>query len=157
MALKCPHAFSTLWPSSWNHASRRCQFPHLDRLVKTAANEISAIRSKCDGVNTISVAVWVLKSLDEISGCSVPNTHTLIQRAGSNKAAVGRYGNGGHTIFNAEDQLLLAIHNVPQADSLVATARSNITSIASKIERVDILLVAREDVFNCTGSNVPNL
>ena len=58
--------------------------------------------------------------------------------------SIRRHGNCGNTIFDAECVDKLAFQDVPKAYSLVATARGNIAAIASKVERVDILLVSGE-------------
>jgi hypothetical protein len=70
---------------------------------------------------------------------------------------IGRHGHRGDAVLDAQSVDELAIENIPQTDSLVTTARSNVTTVAGKVKRVDILLVAAEDMLDGACSNIPNL
>jgi hypothetical protein len=70
---------------------------------------------------------------------------------------VGGHSHRGDAIFDAQGVNKLAIQDIPQTDSLVTTARGNIATVAGKVQRVDILLVAAEDMLDGACSNIPNL
>lgn len=157
MTFKGAHALSALGSSARDHATWRSQLPHLDRLVETAGNKVAAIRSERNRVDAVLVALGSLQALDEISGGGVPDANASVERASSDVATIGGDGNGGDAVLDAEGKLLLSIHHIPQANALVTTARSNITAVASEIERVDILVVAGEDVLDLARGNIPDL
>lgn len=88
------------------------------------------------------MSIRVLQALDKVSGRGIPDPNALIERSGSNEAAIGRDGDGGNAIFDAEDEFLFAIDDIPEANGFVARARCDVATIAGEVERVDILLVA---------------
>jgi hypothetical protein len=71
--------------------------------------------------------------------------------------AIGGHGHGGDAVLDAQGVDELAIQDIPETDSLVTTARGNVATVASKVQGVDILLVAAEDVLDGTRSNIPDL
>lgn len=97
------------------------------------------------------------QSLDQEASHDVPNADALIQGAGGNELRIGGNGNGGYTILNRKSEGVSALLNIPQTYGPVATTRRNSTTVAGKVERVDILLVAREVVTNGSGSDIPHL
>jgi hypothetical protein len=70
---------------------------------------------------------------------------------------IGRHGHRGDTVLDAQSVDQLAVEDIPQTNGLVTTARSNVTTVAGKVQRVDILLVAAEDMLDGACSNIPNL
>lgn len=103
------------------------------------------------------MAIGVLQALHQVTSGSVPHADALVQGSGSHVAAIGGHGHGGDTIFNAQSVDKLTIENIPQAHSLVTTARSNETAVTSKVQRVNILLVTTKDVLNSARVDIPNL
>jgi hypothetical protein len=103
------------------------------------------------------VAVRILETLDKISRGGVPDSDTLIQRASGDIEAIWRHGHGGDTIFDAKGVDKLVFNDIPKADGLVPATRGNVPAVACEVERVDILLVASEDVLDAPRTNVPNL
>ena len=71
--------------------------------------------------------------------------------------SIGGHGHGGNTVLDAQSVDKLAIQDIPKTDGLVTTARSNVTTIAGEVERVNVLFVTAEDVLDGARSNVPNL
>ena len=157
MALESARASAALGTSARNHATWRSQLPHLDSLVQAARNEIMAIRRESNGVNAVLMAFRTLETLNEISSGGIPNANAPVERSSSDVAAIRGDGDGGDAVLNAQGQLLLSVHHIPQANALVATSRSDITAVASKIERVDVLVVSGEDVSDLASANIPNL
>ena len=70
---------------------------------------------------------------------------------------IRRHSDCGNAILNAKSIDELTVEDVPKTNSLIATSRRNVTTIASKIERVNILFMAGEDVLDRTGRDIPNL
>ena len=139
------------------HASGHSKLPKLDGLVQTATDEIAAVGRKGNRVDTVLVAIGVLQALHQVASGGVPHADTLVQGSGSHVAAVGGHRNGSNTIFDAQSVDKLAIENIPQAHSLITTARGNETAVTSKVQRVDILLVSTEDVLDGARINIPDL
>jgi hypothetical protein len=103
------------------------------------------------------VAVRVLQTLHQVASGGIPDTHALVQRTGSDVVAVGRHGNRGDAILNAEGVDELAVKNIPKTHGLVSTARSDVTSVVGEVEGVDILLVTAEDILDGARGNIPDL
>lgn len=157
MTLESARASAALGTSARNQATWRRQLPHLDGLVQAARNEIMASRRESNGVNTVLVALGTFETLNEISSSCIPDPNAPVERSSSDVAAIGGDCDGGDAVLNAQSQLLLSIHHIPQANALVTASRSDITAVTSEIERVDILVVSREDVSDLASSNIPNL
>jgi hypothetical protein len=113
--------------------ARSAEFPHLDRPVKTARDEILAARRESNRVDAIFVAVRSLETLNKETRVEIPNTHTLVERASGDKLGIGRNGNGRHTIFDSESKSIRALLDIPQADGPIATTRCNSAPIACKV------------------------
>lgn len=79
MTFKSPDAFATFWPWARQHAFRWGQLPHLDGLVETAADEISAVWRKCHGIDTVPVPLIAVQAFDEVTAPSIPHSDTLIE------------------------------------------------------------------------------
>lgn len=122
VSFESAYTLSSLWSCSWHHSSWGCELPHLDSLVQTAANKVSAIWCKSNTVNTVSMAVRALKTLNKVSSGGIPDADTLIKRPSCHIAAVWGDGNGGDAVLDAEDEFLLAINNIPETDGLIATS-----------------------------------
>ena len=64
VSLKSPDAFPALRSTARQQPFLRCQFPHLDRLVQAAADELMAIGGKGDGVDAVFVAFAAFETFD---------------------------------------------------------------------------------------------
>jgi hypothetical protein len=133
------------------------ELPHLDRLVERAGHEVAAVRGEGNTVNTVLVALLAFSALDENTSLGVPDADALVQATCSDEAVVRRDGNGGNAVFNLESKNTLVLLDVPKPDSAVAGAGSDVTTIRGEVQRIDVLLVARELVENALASNVPDL
>lgn len=157
MSLKGAYTLPSLWSSARHHSSWRCKFPHLNSLVQTAANKVPSVWCESNAVNTVSMAIRALEALNQVSSGSVPDTNALIKRSGSYVAAVWRNSNSGNAVFDAENEFLFAIDDIPETDSLITTSGSDVAAVSGKVERINILFMSGEDVFDCAASNVPDL
>lgn len=137
-------------------AARRREFPHLDRLVQTATDQVTAVGRECHTVDTVLVSVWALQSLDQVALRNIPDTNALVKRTSGDVLGIGRDGNSGDAIFYGERQHGIASLDIPQPDGSVTTARSNCAAVASKVQTVDILLVTRESVADSSAVDVPD-
>lgn len=156
MALERPHTLAGL-DTAAVVSPGNIELPQFDGLVKTAADKVAAVRRKSNRVHTVPVAVRGLEALDQVAGRGIPDTNTLVQRSCSHIVAIRRHGNSGHTILNAEGVHQLAIKDIPETNRLITTARCDVSSVASKVERVNVLLVPAENMFDRPGRDVPNL
>lgn len=156
MALKRLDAPAVLRRLLAHRASGR-QLPHLDRLVKTAADEHAGVRRECHAVDAVLVALGALEALQEIAHLNVPHPDALVERAGGHVLGIRRDGNGSNAVLNSERQSVHAALDIPKPDCPVATARGNGAAITGEIERVNILIVTLEGVANLSLLNVPNL
>lgn len=156
MTFKSLHATAALRPgiseSAWS-----AKLPHLDRLVKTATDQIFPVRRECHAVNTVFVAIWSLEAFEQIALVDVPDTNALIQRASSDILSVGRDGDSCHAVFYRERERVAPSLDVPQANSSVAATRGDSTAIPSEVQRVDVLFVTRECVTDGSGLDIPDL
>lgn len=157
MALESTDALAALDSAVRVHAPGNGEFPELDRLVQTATDEVAAVGRKGNRVDTVLVAVGVLQTLHQVTSGGVPHADALVQGTGSHVAAIGGHGYSSDTILDAESVDELAIEDIPQTDSLVSTARGDEATIASKVQRVDVLLVSTEDVLDGARVDIPNL
>ena len=137
--------------------TRSVELPHLDRLVQTAADKILAVWREGHRVHTILVAVGSFKPLQEIALVEIPDPNAFIERARSDVLGVWRDGYRRHAILYRQRQNVVALLNVPKTDGAVTAAGCDGTAVTREIERVDILLVAREGVADLPLMNVPNL
>lgn len=133
------------------------ELPHLDGFVETAGDEVFSVWCECDGVDGVFVSVWSFKALDEVSSGSIPYAHTLVERSGGDVFGIGRDGDGGDTILDAEREDVLTGLDIPETNSSVATARSDSATIASEVQGVDVLLVSRKGVSDGSRSDIPDL
>lgn len=157
MALECTNTLATLDGTVRVHAPRNGKLPELDSLVQTATDKVTAIGRECDRVNTVLVAIGILQALHQVSSCSIPDAHALVQRTGSHVTTIRRHGHSSDTILNAKGVDKLAIENIPKAHGLVSTARGDESTVASKVQRVDVLLVSTEDMLDGALVDIPNL
>jgi hypothetical protein len=157
VALECANTLAALDGTVRVNAPGNGKLPELDSFVQTATDKVTAIGRERDRVDTVLVAIGVLQALDQVSSCSVPNTDTLVQRTGSHVTAIRRHGHSSDAILNAKSVDKLAIENIPETNSLISTARGDESTVASKVQRVDVLLVSTEDMLDGTLVDVPNL
>jgi len=150
-------ATSALWCIAWVLAAWCDELPHLDGLVQGARNEILSIWCESNGVDGILVSVWTLETLDEVTGGGIPDANALVKRSGCDILGVGRDGDSGDAILDAESEDVLSSLDIPKTDSSVSAARGNGSAIASEVQGVDVLLVASKGDFDGSGSNVPDL
>ena len=133
------------------------EFPHANRLIQRAGHKMAALRAESNRVDAILMALLALGPLDETRRLRVPNADALVQAAGCHVAATWRDGDGGHSVFYLERQHALVLRDVPQADGAVAGAGGDVPAIRRKVQRVDVLLVAREGGFDHFAGDVPDL
>ena len=133
------------------------ELPHLDRLVERSGHEVATVGGESNTVHTVLVSLFALGTLDENASLGVPDADALVQAACSDEAVVGRDRNGGNSVFDLESQNALVLLDIPKSDSAVAGAGGDVTTIRGEVQRVDVLLVARELVENALASNVPDL
>lgn len=138
-------------------AAGRAQLPHLNRSIQTAADQVFAVGRESDGIDRVLVSIRSFQPLDQVACHDVPDANALVQRAGRNKLGVGGNGNSRNTVLDGEGEGVGALLNIPETDRSVATARGNGAAVARKVERVDVLFVAREVVADGSGSNIPHL
>lgn len=136
---------------------RRRQLPHLDRLVQAAADELPCVGRECYAVHTIFVAVGALKALKQVSHLDVPHPDALVKRTSRDELGIGRDGNSRDPIFDGERQVAVTSLQIPDSDGPVAATRRNGASIAGEIERINILVVAREGRADLPCCDIPNL
>lgn len=103
------------------------------------------------------MAFLTLETNDKRAALDIPNTHTLVERTGCDVEVVGRNSDGGDAILDREVCDLAVGLEVPKADTAVARSGGDDPSVASKVQRVDVLLVSSELVLNGAASDVPNL
>lgn len=103
------------------------------------------------------MSIRVLKALHEVTGRRIPDADALVERASGDVSTVRRNGDCGNAVFDAEDQFLLAVYDIPETDCLISGAGSDVTSVAGEVERVNVLLVAGEDVLDRLLRDIPHL
>lgn len=103
------------------------------------------------------MAIWTLKTLQEVSLVDVPDAHTLVERTSSDIFGIWGDSDSCDTVLDAEGHQGLTRLNIPEAHSPVTATGSNSPTIAGKIKRVNILLVASEGIANRSRLNVPYL
>lgn len=157
VSFKSADTFAALDTAAWQKTSGRGELPHLDSLVQTTRDQVTPVGRECNRVDAVLVSIGALETLHQISGCRVPDANALVEGTGRNVVTVGRHGDCGDTILNAQSVDQLAIQDIPKAHGLVATSRSNVAAVTSEVKGVDILFMSGEDVLNRAGSNIPNL
>lgn len=158
MPLKRPHAFaSALGRAVGDRSARKVELPELNGLVQTAANQVATIRGKRNGIDAVLVAIGALQAHDQSASGSVPNPDALIQGTRCNVVAIGRHGNRSDTVLNAQPEDQCAIQKVPEPHRLVPASGGDVPSIHSKVQGVDILFVARENMLDGASGNIPHL
>jgi len=70
-------------------AARSDELPHLDCFVERTGDEVLAVRGEGHGVHGVLVAVWSLKTFDEITCSGIPNSNALVKGTGSDILGVG--------------------------------------------------------------------
>lgn len=103
------------------------------------------------------MAVRTLEALEEVALVDVPHAHALVERAGGDVLGVGRDSNGRHAVLNSEREGVAAGLDIPETNGPVTASGGDSSAVASKIERVDILLVTGESVADGSGLDVPYL
>ena len=155
MTFECLDAFTALNRCVGGVPGCR-ELPHLDSLVQATTDQVPSVGREGHGVDTVLVPIRPLKALQKIPSVDVPDTYTLVQRAGRYVLGIGGNGNGGDSILDTESHQRPARFDIPQAYCPVTTARRDNTTIPREIERVYILLVAREGVPDCSLLNIPD-
>lgn len=133
------------------------ELPHLDGLVQTARYQFAAGRRERHTVDAILVAIGTFQSFNQVSGVRIPHADALVEGSGSHQLAVRRDCHGRNAIFYAERQHILTRFNVPHANRAIAATGRNVPTIAGKVERVNVLLVAVECVPDGATLNIPYL
>jgi hypothetical protein len=103
------------------------------------------------------VSILALETHDKLAVVRIPDTDALIEGTGSNEAVVGGDSDGCDAVLDGQVENLLVGLEVPKAYTSVAASRRDDTAVAGEIERVDVLLVTSELVFDGTSSNIPDL
>lgn len=103
------------------------------------------------------MAVRSLQALYQVLARNVPDADNLVQRTSSDALGVWRDGNSRNTILNSEDARANALLNIPESYGSVAASRCDSAAITSKVERVNVLLVAVEAVADRARLDVPDL
>jgi hypothetical protein len=137
--------------------ARGVELPHLYGLVQAAADELARVGRECNAIDTVLVTIRTLETLQEEALLNVPHSHALVKRAGSDKLGVRGYGNGRNPVLYAQGKLARAGLQVPDPDGPITAARSNGSPVASKVERIDVLIVTCERGPNLPCLDVPNL
>lgn len=57
----------------------RAELPHLDRLVETTADKVSAVGRECYAVDTILVAIRAFQALKQVALVNVPDANALVE------------------------------------------------------------------------------
>ena len=140
-----------------HHWSIIGQFPHLNRLIKASANKRTSVGCKCNRVNAILVTINPVESLNQESISSIPDSHAFVERPSCDIFPTRRDGHGCDAILDTEIEYFLSAFNIPQTDCSVATAGCNVFTVASKIKRVNVLLMSGECVSDSARCNIPNL
>ena len=78
MSLKGPYALATSRHLVW-HATWGAQLPHLDRLVKTAADKVLAAWRECNTIHAVLVTIGAFQTFRKIATIDVPYTNAPIQ------------------------------------------------------------------------------
>lgn len=156
VAFECLDALAALG-AGVGAVARGAELPHLDRSVQAATDEILAVGREGDRVNGVLVAVGALKTLHQEAGVNVPHADALVQGTCRNVLGVGRDGHSRDTVLDRESEGVGTLLDIPQADSPVATAGGDRSSVTRKVQRVNILLVAREVVANRSALDIPDL
>jgi hypothetical protein len=132
------------------------ELPHLDSLIQTTTDELSATWGKSNRVNAVPVTNVPFETLGNMA-IDLPYTDALVERASGDISVVWRDGNGSDSIINEELKHLLVSFQIPQTNRTISTSRCNQTTISRIVKRVDVLLVTSERGLDSTGANVPNL
>lgn len=143
--------------SGVGQAARGAELPHLDRLIQTATDEISAVGREGNTVDAVLVAIGTFKTLEQVSLMDVPNADALVERTSGDVLGVGGNGNSCNTILDSQSEGVSALLDIPETNGSISTARCNRATIAGKVERVNVLLVTGEGIANRSRLNVPNL
>ena len=101
--------------------------------------------------------IGTLKALSEVAGVDIPYADALIKRAGGDVVGIRRDGHRSDTILDGEGESVGSLLNIPESNGTVTTAGCDGATITGEVERVNILLVAREVVADCPSLNIPNL
>ena len=139
------------------HLPRRGELPHLDGLVQAAADKLARIRREGDAVDAVLVAVGPFEALQEVAELNVPHPHALVEGARRHELGVGRDGDRRDAILDGEGQVASARLQIPDPDGAIATAGCDGASVAGEVERVDVLVVARERGADLPGLDIPDL
>ena len=149
-------ASSTLG-SLLGNAARCGELPHLDSLVQATADEIAAVGRECHAVDAVLVAIGAFEALNNVAELHVPDADALVEGASSDVLGIGRDGNRSNTVFDAKDKGAARRLDIPQSHGSVSASGGDGSSVARKVQRVDILLVAGKSVANGSRGDIPNL
>ncbi len=144
-------------PDGRGKSARRGQFPHLDSLVKTARHEILAVGRKGDRVHAVLVPIGSFQTLHQESGRGIPDANALVKRTGRHVLGIGRDGDRGYTVLDGQGENHLSGLNVPETNGAISTSGSDGSTIASEIQRVNVLLVSGEGVPDGALLDIPDL
>ena len=92
--------------------------------------------------------IGTIKSRNDVTRAYVPHSDALIKRSSCDILSFGRNRYCCDAILDLEVQNLSILLNIPDANSVITTARSDMSTIAGKIEGVDVLVMS--------GKGVPN-
>lgn len=133
------------------------QLPHFDGLIQTSTDQALAIGRESDAVYTVGVAVNSFQPTNQVASRHTPDTDALVKGSSCHVVPARRDSDGSDSIFDLESQDLTISFDIPDADGMVAAARSDVAAVAGKVEGVDVLFVAGEGVTDRTTLNVPYL
>ena len=83
-----------------------------------------------------------VKSGIEITVASIPYPDTSVERSCCNVLPFRGNGNSRDTVFDAKIQDLSPRVDIPDTHRTIAATRSNVFTVAGKVEGIDILLMA---------------
>jgi len=143
--------------SRWDVARWGGEFPHLDGLVETTADQTISRRSEGDTIDAVPVALLTLEAHDEAARVGVPDTDALVKRSGCHEAAVGRDGYGRDAILDGKVKHLLIGFEIPETNAPVPASGCNNPAVLGEVQAIDILLMAGELMLDGTGVDIPDL
>ena len=103
------------------------------------------------------MALGAFEAFADVTTFEFPDANALVQRAGSNVTSVRRDGNRRHSVLDLKIEHGLALLHVPQSNAAVAAARRDIVAGSSKIQGINVLLMAREDLLDRSRLDIPDL
>lgn len=118
---------------------------------------MTAVGGERDRINTIFMTLFSFSPLHEITGADVPDAHAFIQTARCDVSRVGRNGHGRDSVLDLESENACVVLDIPETNRAITRARSNISTVRCKVERINVLLMTGEGVTDCPCLNIPDL